>query len=183
MGLASLVILDLQAVASALDYQITCYADDVPFAIQIWWKYHFEPFSHLPWECYPFCTYHDDIIKWKHFPCYWPFVWGIHWSPVNSPHKGQWRRALMFSLIYTWTNGWVNNQDAGDLRCHHAHYDLTVMPQYKAIVMWVTYPNFAMITSLQFGSEDNHISIRLVSEELKLSDWPNAYRWVSARKT
>ena len=39
---------------------------------------------------------HDDIIKWKHFPRYWPFVWEIHRPPVNSPHKGQWRGALMF---------------------------------------------------------------------------------------
>ena len=39
---------------------------------------------------------HDDVIKWKHFPHYWPFVRGIHRSPVN-PHKGQWRGALMFS--------------------------------------------------------------------------------------
>ena len=38
-------------------------------------------------------AYHDDVIKWKHFPRYWPFVRGIHRSPVNSPHKGQWRRA------------------------------------------------------------------------------------------
>ena len=42
---------------------------------------------------------HDDVIKWKHFPRDWPFVRGIHRSPVNSPHKGQWRGALMFSLI------------------------------------------------------------------------------------
>ena len=42
---------------------------------------------------------HDDVIKWKHFPRYWPFVREIHWSPVNSPHKGQWRGALLFSLI------------------------------------------------------------------------------------
>ena len=41
---------------------------------------------------------HDDIIKWKHFPRYWAFVRGIHRSPVNSPHKGQWRGVLMFSL-------------------------------------------------------------------------------------
>ena len=41
---------------------------------------------------------HDDVIKWKHFPRYWPFVWGIHRWPVNSPHKGQWRGALIFSL-------------------------------------------------------------------------------------
>ena len=33
-------------------------------------------------------TTHDDVIKWKHFPRYWPFVRGIHRSPVNSPHKG-----------------------------------------------------------------------------------------------
>ena len=42
---------------------------------------------------------HDDVIKWKHFPRYWPFVRGIHRSPVNSPHKAQWRGALMLSLI------------------------------------------------------------------------------------
>ena len=70
---------------------------------------------------------HDDVIKWKHFPRYWPFVWGIHRSPVNSPHKGQWRGALMFSLICAWINGWVNNREAGDLRCYRAHYDAIVM--------------------------------------------------------
>ena len=42
---------------------------------------------------------HDDVIKWKHFPLYWPFVRGIHRSLVNFPHKGQWRWALVFSLI------------------------------------------------------------------------------------
>ena len=70
---------------------------------------------------------HDYGIKWKPFPRYWPFVWGIHQSPVNSPHKGQWRRALMFSLICAWTNGWVNNRDVDDLRCHSTHFDVTVM--------------------------------------------------------
>ena len=66
-------------------------------------------------------------IKWKHFPRYWPFVWGIHRSPLNFPHKVQWRGALMFSLICGWTNGWVNNRDAGDLRRHGARYDVIVM--------------------------------------------------------
>ena len=54
-------------------------------------------------------------------------VRGIHWSPVNSPHKGQWHRALMFSLICAWRNGWVKNREAGDLRRRRAHYDVTVM--------------------------------------------------------
>ena len=53
---------------------------------------------------------HDDVIKWKYFPCYWPFVRGVNRSPVNSPHKGQWRGALVFSLICAWTNGWVHNR-------------------------------------------------------------------------
>ena len=70
---------------------------------------------------------HDDVIKWTHFPRYWPFVRGIHRSPVNSPHKGQWRGALMFSLICTWINGWVNNREAIDLWRHRAHHDVTVM--------------------------------------------------------
>ena len=72
---------------------------------------------------------HEDVIRWKHFPRYWSFVRGIHWSPVNSPQKGQWRGALMFSLIWAWTNGWVNNRNAGDLRHHRAHYDVIVMSE------------------------------------------------------
>ena len=41
--------------------------------------------------CYGKCSNnHYDVIKWKHFPRYWPFVRGIHRSPVNSPHNGQW---------------------------------------------------------------------------------------------
>ena len=64
-------------------------------------------FTHLIWL-------HDDVIKWKQFPRYWPFVWGIHRSPVNSPHKDQWRGALVFSLICARINGSVNNCEAGD---------------------------------------------------------------------
>ena len=59
--------------------------------------------------------------------CYWPYVAGIHRSPVNYPHKGQWRGALKFSLICTRINGCENNRDAGDLRRHRAHYNVTVM--------------------------------------------------------
>ena len=87
--------------------------------------------------------YYDDVFKWKHFPCYWPFVQGIHRSPVNSPHKGQWRGALMFSLICAWINGWVNNPEAGDLRRHRAHYDVTVMiPRVDASTVLAHYGIF-----------------------------------------
>ena len=90
-----------------------------------------------------FCTlvlkyleFHDDVIKWKHFPRYWQFVWGIHRSPENSPHKGQWGGALMFSLICVWRNGWANNHEAGDLRSHRAHYEVIVMHFHQPI-SWV----------------------------------------------
>ena len=79
---------------------------------------------------------HDDVIKWKHFPHYWPFVGGIHRSPVNSPHKGQWRGASMFSLICPWINGSVNNREAGDLRCHRTHYDVIVMKSKHHRASW-----------------------------------------------
>ena len=84
-------------------------------------KQHYVPVIH-------YGRVHDDVIKWKHFPRYWPFVRGIHQSSVNSPHKRQWRGALMFSFICVWTNGWViKNRDAGDWRRNCAHYDVTVI--------------------------------------------------------
>ena len=65
---------------------------------------------------------YDNIIKWNHFPRYWPFVWGIQQFPAKFLHKDQWRRALMFSLICPGINDWANNREAGDLRRHRPHY-------------------------------------------------------------
>ena len=73
---------------------------------------------------------HDNVIKWKHFPRYWPFLRGIHRWPMNYPHKSHWRGALMFHWICAWINGCANNREAGDLRRHRAHYDVTVMPKH-----------------------------------------------------
>ena len=59
-------------------------------------------------------------------------------APVSdSPHKGQWRGVLMFSLICAWTNSSVNN---GDLRRQRAHYDVTTMFRFSG-------PLFNEITS------------------------------------
>ena len=63
------------------------------------------------------CLFHQRVIT----------LASLHRSPVNSPHKGQWRGALMFSLICAWMKCWVNNREAGDLRHHCTHYDNTVM--------------------------------------------------------
>ena len=80
-------------------------------AVDIAWHVDFLGFVSLLLQAYrfccDFCDFHDDVIKWKHFPRNWPFVR----SPVNFPHKGQWRGALMFSLIYAWIN-WLVIWDA-----------------------------------------------------------------------
>ena len=85
------------------------------------WRHHFFPGSAGP----------QPTPWWRHqmetFSASLAFVRGIHRSPVNSPHKGQWRGALMFSLICVWINGWVNTREAGDLRRYRAHYDVNVM--------------------------------------------------------
>ena len=52
----------------------------------------------------------NDVIKWKHFPRYWLFVRGIHWSLVDSLHKSKWRGALMVFFICAWINGWANTR-------------------------------------------------------------------------
>ena len=69
-----------------------------------WWRHQMETFSAL----LAICAAHSPV-------------------PAKSPHKGQWRGALMFSLICAWINGWVNNREAGDLRRHRTHYYVTVV--------------------------------------------------------
>ena len=91
---------------------------------------------------------HDDVINWKHFPRYWPFMRWIHRLPVNSTHKGQWRGAFMFSLICAWINGWVNNREAVDLRRYRAYFGVTVVCNRSIvsdisnlIFLWIEYRN------------------------------------------
>ena len=56
----------------------------------------------------------------------------FRWIPLT---KGQWRGALIFSLICARTNGW-NNQAAGHLKHHLAHYDVTVMRWCSGYSIW-----------------------------------------------
>ena len=79
------------------------------------------------WPCRNEIGLHDDVIKWKHFPALLAICAGNSPVPVNSPHKGQWRGASMFSLICARINGWVNNREAGDLSRYRAHYDVSAM--------------------------------------------------------
>ena len=120
--------------------------------------------------CHQCLGWHDDVIKWKHFLRYWPFMWGIHWSPVNFTHKGQWHEVLMFSLISAWINGWVNNHEAGDLRCHCAHHNIIVMNRDEFKNMYTVHSHWAATcyhwaVPFQVGTE----CIQQLSKSVKFS--------------
>ena len=99
---------------------------------------------------------HDDLIKWKHFPHCWPFVWEIHQSAVNSPHNKVSNAELWsFFLNSAWTNGWVNNRDTGNLRRHRGYYDVTVMiVVVKETKAWLPFFDInRFFSSFRFGND------------------------------
>ena len=130
---------------------------------------------------------------WRHqleaFSALLAFVRGIHRSPVNSPHKGQWRRALMFSLIWAWTNGWVNNLDAGDLKRHRTLYDVTAMkcsnpPTHiiatrpQLVVKWQLVSNVDVTHYGHHRTVDIfHMTILHVFPWMKMYDFPIKVHW------
>ena len=91
------------------------------FGVFTWWRHQMEAFSAL----LVICAGNSSV-------------------PGESPHKGQWREAFIFSLICVWINGWVYNLEAGDLKRYHAHYDVTVM-------------NMAMILKQERNNRYTHI--------------------------
>ena len=107
---------------------------------------------------------------------------------VNSPHKGQWRGALMFSLICVRINDWENNREAGDLRRHRGHYDVNVMlPLYTVdscfsvakhmfhnIWVWVG------TEIIKYGSE---LELRLQGVEHEICDGTITKNWDCFMKT
>ena len=114
----------------------------------------------LSMASFPHLRMHDDVIKRKHLPRYWSFVRGIDRSPVNSPYKGQWRRALMFSLSCAWTNGWVSSREAGNLRRHRTHYDDTVMClMYDVNVCYASPPCCRIFVIITLRPEENQRNI------------------------
>ena len=99
---------------------------------------------------------YDGVIKWKHFLIYWSFVKRIHRSPVDSPDKGEWHRTL-FSLIWAWINGWVNNRDAGDWRRHGAHHVMHLLDIGAIICLRViTSKCFDLACLVQYTNEGRH---------------------------
>ena len=98
---------------------------------------------------------------------------GIHRSPVNSPHKGQWCGTLMFSLICVWINSWVNDREAGDLRRLRGHYDVIVMIKSNPSIS--LHPEEARTWCAKSWSKTNSMKIQILEFVQKLNTWHNVW--------
>ena len=95
-----------------------------------------------------FFPVHDDVIKWKHFPIYWPFVRGN--SPVSGEFPAQRPVTRSFDVFFDLRlfKRLSKQREAGDLRRYRAHYDVTVSGQqctsrelYTRFVLCIHIPN------------------------------------------
>ena len=119
------------------------FVDYTSIMLQSWWSHQMESFSAL----LSFCAGNSPV-------------------PVNSSHKGQWRGALMFSLICASINDWVNNREAGKLRRHRGHYDVNVMairypiPSLERLTFLETYAYWGVIEAVSL----RELSVRYRSD-------------------
>ena len=119
------------------------------------WRTWHKKWTHYSKSSVSLSVAYDDVIKWKYFPRYWPFVRGIHRWPVNSPHKGQWRGAWMFSLIFAWIKlskqrwGWWFETPS---RPSWRHCDDIIMTSWHGNTLRITGPFFVGNHRWQVGS-------------------------------
>ena len=117
---------------------------------------------------------HGAVINWNIFHVTRPFVRGIHLTPVDSPHKGQRRAALMFSFIYGWVNGWAYNRDAGALRHHRAHFDVKIQIHVALVAITgtpfrVTYLSVKLLSHV-WRSGTRRFHLRVFDLQMSCSD-------------
>ena len=104
-------------------------------------KYHIQwpgyECSHAPakivWLKHTNSASYDDVIKWKHFPRYWPFVresTGHRWIPLTKASDAE-LRCFLWSAPQQMV--WVNNKDAGELWRNRSHYYVTVLNSIRNI--------------------------------------------------
>ena len=92
-------------------------------------------------------------------------------SPVNSPHKGQWRGALAFSFIYAGINGWINNREAGDLRSHSAHYDVIVMWNPPIPIRMLSQKSLFVWLWHSYPRHGRHVEDNMIESQLDFSSY------------
>ena len=129
--------MSLQNVAHALTAQLSCYGQNF-IAINLlefgWEQNQISIELESRWKNRS-CNEPLDIIEryvtWirfmKYFPRHSPLCEGNPRITDDSPHKGQWCVAMMFSLMCVWTKVCANSRDAGDFRSQGTHCDVIVM--------------------------------------------------------
>ena len=84
-------------------------------------------YTHYTFDC------DDEVMTWRCYLHYWPFVRGIHWYPVDSPHKGtgtwwipltkgQSSRDLKFSILLAWIIFLINSPVVDGHHCNAAFF-------------------------------------------------------------
>ena len=123
---------------------------------------------------------HYEVIKWKHFPCNWPFVRGIHRPVMRS-----------FDVFFDCIS--INNREAGDLRRHRGHYDVNVMVINDLglkinLVSWCTkwfikrvLPFIHQPSKLQWQCTDWYWPPKGKNFWLELPNWSGSFNLLSLR--
>ena len=112
---------------------------------------------------------HDDIIFRVTGP-----LWSCENSPLTIKAGGG---GLIFSLICAWINDWVNNRDAGDLRFHRAHCDISVMlivsfnrsVQVQPIATWVRQHHISVIWRCYQKTISSRLEVRFITHFCRTS--------------
>ena len=91
----------------------------------------------------PYRFHGADVAWWRHQMSFSALLAHCEGNPPFTgrlPFQRRW--ALVFSLICVWTNGWANNRDAGDMRRHRAHSDVTVIERGPSLERMICFTSF-----------------------------------------
>ena len=87
--------------------------------------------------CYAEHQMHD-VMTWKPFPQYWPLVGGIHWSLVDSPHKGPMMQS--FDVFFDASMKKLLNQQLScwwfEMPCSSCDFTIMDSGPYQPSMVW-----------------------------------------------
>ena len=142
------------------------------FPILVRWLLYIEwgPWWHKKSEQRHGPGYHDDVINGNIFRVTGHLCGEFtsqRWIPRTKASDAEFWCFLW--LICTWINSWVNNREAGDFRCHWAHYDVTVMswnsPSFSTReIKWLSTQNI-----FGLGSEVKYSNSTSLSQQVPCS--------------
>ena len=132
---------------------------------------------------------HDDVIKWKHFPRYWPFLRVIPRSPMNFHTKASDAELCCFLWSGPWINGWVNTREAGDLwqgfaflTCRQTSHTYEWMPDVTQVItnyIKKNHNNMVSIGQWAAWHDINAFLINVSDDFMQLQWFRNSYTFLN----